>query len=61
MENAWNLLKKWENPGILTQNLEKREISKFDVSKFTFHDVIYKINSVVHLCHNYIINTNIQS
>ncbi len=23
MENALNLLKNWENPGILTQNLEK--------------------------------------
>ncbi len=58
LENAWNLSKKWENPGILTQTLEKLYISKFGVSKFTFQDVIYKINSVVHLCHIYIINTN---
>ncbi len=36
VENHWNVFKKWENPGILTQNQE------FGVSRFTFQDVIYK-------------------
>ncbi len=32
LENGWNMLKKWEKPGLLTQNLEK--ILKFENSVF---------------------------
>ncbi len=52
---CWNLFKKWLKLGILTQNLEKLEICKFYVSRFTFQDVIYKNNFDLHLCHIYII------
>ncbi len=44
LENVWNLLKKWEIPGILTHNpkkIWKIEIFIFSVSRFTFQDVIY--------------------
>ncbi len=52
LENAWNLLKKWGNHGILTQNLEKNFviwnllICKLHVSKFTFKNAIYKKNLI---------------
>ncbi len=41
LDNAWNLLKKWEKPGILTQNLEKKVKFVYSVfhSKFTFQDI----------------------
>ncbi len=38
MEFAQKLGKNW----ILTQNLEKNEICKFNDSRFPFQDVIYK-------------------
>ncbi len=59
LENAWNLFKKFEKLGILTQNLGKKHvICKFSVSRFTFPDVIYKKSSDLHFCDIYIINTN---
>ncbi len=57
--NAWNLLKKWVKPGILTQNLEKKPL-KF--VNFILADSHFKMSftkkSHLHLCHIYIINTN---
>ncbi len=63
LENVWDLIKKCEKPGILTQNLEEKKhaICKFSVSRFTFQDVIYKTNSDLHLCHIDIININTDS
>ncbi len=55
------LFRKWKISGILTQNPEKIEISKFGVSRFTFQNVIYEKNSDLHLCHIYIVNTNTDS
>ncbi len=40
LENAWNLLKKSEKHGILTQHLEKD--SNLNVSRLTFQDVFTK-------------------
>ncbi len=42
LENAWNLLKNCEKPGILTQNLENLVLCKFGFSSFTFQYVIFK-------------------
>ncbi len=43
LENAWNLLKNSEKPGILTQNLEKKLVlCIFCFSRFTFQDDIFK-------------------
>ncbi len=39
----------------------KLDICKFNVLRFTFQDVIYKIKSYLHLCHIYIINANTES
>ncbi len=41
-----NILKKWENTGISAQTWNKIKICKFNVSKFIFQDVIYKINLI---------------
>ncbi len=39
MENAWNLFKKWEKPGILTPNLEKKTL----LVKVVFLDSLFKM------------------
>ncbi len=44
LENAWNLLKKWEISGILTLTRPGKKM-KFGVSTFTFQNAIYKQNS----------------
>ncbi len=41
-ENALNFFKKWEKPGILTQNLKEKKLCKYAVYIFTFQDVIYR-------------------
>ncbi len=54
LENVWNLLIKWEKPGILTQNLEKIEIWKFNVWRFTFQAVICNNKNAIQavICNN---------
>ncbi len=53
-ENACNLLKLWEKPGIVKlKTSKKHEICKFGISRFTFQDVIYKTN----LIYTFVIST----
>ncbi len=40
MENAWNLLKKWEEPGIITQNMEKKYLKFVNL---VFQDSLFKM------------------
>ncbi len=53
--NAWNLIKKSEKPGILTQNMANSKLVNLVFRRWTVQDVIYKIFHL-HLCHIYIIN-----
>ncbi len=39
LENAWNLLKKWEKPGIWTQNLE----NTWNFVNMLFQDSLFKM------------------
>ncbi len=61
LENAWNLLKKCENPGMLTQSLEKT----WNFVNFMFQDSHFKMsftkNYYIQLCHIYMIRTNTDS